>query len=82
MVRQCRLSPLTNDRMQRKILPMTYPPMSYPPVGSRNDKSRQDDRKLFKHMEREQESKKLAVLIERVRRQLAQQQSVHHSRVA
>jgi hypothetical protein len=61
---------------------MTYPPMSYPPVSSRDEKSTQDDRKLFKHMEREQESKKLAALIERLQRQMAQQQGLSRTRVA
>jgi hypothetical protein len=45
-----------------------------PPIY-RDEKVPLDDRKLFKQMERDQESKKLAVLIERVRRQLAQQRA-------
>ena len=45
-----------------------------PPTIDRDENVPLDDRKLFKQMEREQESRKLAALIERVRRQLAQQQ--------
>jgi len=45
-------------------------------------KQNQDVRKLCKHAEREHESKKLAVLIERVKRQLAAQQRSSDPRVA
>jgi hypothetical protein len=45
-------------------------------------KQTQDVRKLCKHAEREHESKKLAVLIERVKRQLAARQSNSDPRVA
>jgi hypothetical protein len=45
-------------------------------------KQTQDVRKLCKHAEREHESKKLAVLIERVKRQLAARQGTSDPRVA
>ena len=45
-------------------------------------KQTQDVRKLYKHAEREHESKKLAVLIERVKRQLAARPAASDSRVA
>jgi hypothetical protein len=45
-------------------------------------KQNQDVRKLVKHAEREHESKKLAVLIERVKRQLAAREAPSGVRVA
>jgi hypothetical protein len=45
-------------------------------------KQTQDVRKLCKHAEREHESKKLAVLIERVKRQLAARRASSDPRVA
>jgi hypothetical protein len=55
---------------------------SDPPPVHRNDLPLQDFRKQCKQAEREQESKKLALLIERVKRQLAERQGTPGPRVA
>ncbi|HYA98098.1 MAG TPA: hypothetical protein VEH49_08385 [Methylomirabilota bacterium] len=53
-----------------------------PPPSSRDGLQMQDFRKQCKQAERDQESKKLAALIERVKRQLAQRQGTQGPRVA
>jgi hypothetical protein len=53
-----------------------------PQPPSRENLELQGFRKQCKHVEREQESKKLAVLIEKVKRQLAARQGAVGPRVA
>ena len=53
-----------------------------PPAILRDDLQLQDFHKHSKQIEREQESKKLALLMERVKRQLAERQGAPGPRIA